>query len=139
MQQHHMTQLQAALEEKEQQLNQQQNLFDRLKQDFKYNLRLLQERDTELEQMDVSLSELRTELDRQMNLASQLGVNLVESEKCCQQLEENVREEQTARRQQIESERVECDRRLSNQMSEHNQQKLQWESEKRALQQNLQV
>lgn len=42
LQQQHLSQLQTALEEKDRQLNEGRALFDQLKRDFKYNLRLLQ-------------------------------------------------------------------------------------------------
>ena len=42
LQQQHLNQLQLALEDKDKQLTEGRALFDKLKQDFKYNLRLLQ-------------------------------------------------------------------------------------------------
>lgn len=139
LQQQHATQLQQALDEKEKQLSEGRALFDQLKQDFKYNLRLLQERDTELEQNDVALCELRAELDTQMGAVSGMGVKLSESEKCCRELQAQISNEQTTHRQQVESVRSECGQKMTDLKKVQGQQLLELESEKRALTQNLQV
>ena len=48
--------LQAAFEEKDRQLNEEKARFNKLKDDFKYNLKLLTERDQELERYDATFS-----------------------------------------------------------------------------------
>lgn len=98
-----------------------------------------QERDEELEQTDVTLSELRAELDRQMNMVSAQGVRLSEGECQRQQLSNKLSCEEAEHRQQVQTDRAECDRRLQVLRSEQNQYRLEWESEKRALEQNLKV
>ena len=52
--------LQGAVKDKEKQLERETAKFKKLKEDFKYNLRLLAERDQELERYDVVFSELKT-------------------------------------------------------------------------------
>ena len=51
--------LEQAFREKDKQLGQVMARFKKLKEDFKYNLRLLSERDQELDRYDVTFSELR--------------------------------------------------------------------------------
>ena len=48
--------LQTAFDEKERQLNEERARFKKLKDDFKYNLKLLAERDEELERYDAMFS-----------------------------------------------------------------------------------
>lgn len=51
--------LQSALKEKERQLNNERVRFRKLKEDFEYNLKLLEERDQELHRYDVLFSQVR--------------------------------------------------------------------------------
>lgn len=51
--------LQSALKEKEQQLNNEKLRFRKLKEDFEYNLKLLEERDQELQRYDALFSQVR--------------------------------------------------------------------------------
>lgn len=51
--------LQNALKEKERQLNNERVRFRKLKEDFEYNLKLLQERDQELQRYDALFSQVR--------------------------------------------------------------------------------
>ena len=48
--------LEAALQEKEKQLSEERGKFQKLKEDFKYNLRLLGERDQELDRYDTTFA-----------------------------------------------------------------------------------
>lgn len=51
--------LQNALKEKERQLNNERVRFRKLKEDFEYNLKLLEERDQELQKYDALFSQVR--------------------------------------------------------------------------------
>ena len=51
--------LQSALKEKERQLNNEKVRFRKLKEDFEYNLKLLEERDQELQRYDALFSQVR--------------------------------------------------------------------------------
>ena len=51
--------LQSALKEKERQLNNEKLRFRKLKEDFEYNLKLLEERDQELQRYDVLFSQVK--------------------------------------------------------------------------------
>ena len=51
--------LQNALKEKERQLNNERERFRKLKEDFEYNLKLLEERDQELQRYDALFSQVR--------------------------------------------------------------------------------
>ena len=51
--------LQNALKEKERQLNNERSRFRKLKEDFEYNLKLLEERDQELQRYDALFSQVR--------------------------------------------------------------------------------
>ena len=48
--------LEAALQEKDQKLSQQTEKLQKLKDDFKYNLKLLEDRDQELERYDIAFT-----------------------------------------------------------------------------------
>ena len=52
--------LQSALKEKERQLNNEKLRFRKLKEDFEYNLKLLEERDQELQRYDVLFSQVKS-------------------------------------------------------------------------------
>ena len=58
-QQLHNKSLQNALKEKERQLNNERVRFRKLKEDFEYNLKLLEERDQELQRYDALFSQVR--------------------------------------------------------------------------------
>lgn len=74
MQQQHSLTLQAALDKKDKELHDCKALFEQLKKDFKYNLKLLQDRDRELEQNDLTIEQLRAETTGHMSTISELGV-----------------------------------------------------------------
>lgn len=134
-----MAQLQGALEEKDKQLVDGKELFEKLKQDFKYNLRLLQERDDELERGDVTVVQLREQLANQLDRVSELGVKLHESEERCKKFVEEMASKETAHRKQLQIERTDFDRYKSDKMAEHSKEKLDWDSEKRILDEKLEV
>ncbi|XP_064423719.1 coiled-coil domain-containing protein 57 [Latimeria chalumnae] len=60
LQTHRIQMLETALRETGSQLQEQREQFSRLKEDFKYNLQVLQERDRELERYDAMFARLRT-------------------------------------------------------------------------------
>ena len=139
LQQQHLAQLESALEDKEQQLANGKSLFDQLKQDFKYNLRLLQERDEELEQNDITMAQLRQQLNHQLHSVSELGIKLHEANEKSRKTEEELASREASHRKQLSMERSDFVRRVKEKIEEHSQQKLDWQSEKRALDEKLKV
>lgn len=134
-----MSQLESTLKSKEKQLQDGKHLFDQLKQDFKYNLKLLQERDDELEQTDVSISQMREQLNHQLDVNSQVSVQLHEQKQRYLKLEEDMNNREMNWKKQTQAERVDHDQRITKKVTEHSAQRLQWESQKRALEENLKV
>lgn len=139
LQQQHESRLQAALEDRDRQLVEGKELFDRLKQDFKYNLRLLQERDEELTQSDVTLAQLREQLSQNLVSVSDLGVEVHEWREKCRGLGEETGRKEKAANKQLERERAEFDRKLSDKLAEHGRERLEWEALKRSLDERLKV
>ena len=70
--------LETALQEKEKHLNNEKLRFKKLKEDFEYNLKLLEERDSELQRYDVLFSELKTVHTRRDGEVSELKIQLDE-------------------------------------------------------------
>lgn len=95
-----------ALEQKDKELADCKALFEQLKKDFKYNLKLLQDRDLELEQSDVSVTQLRSEITRHMSTISELGVRCKNADDSIQVLMREKELAETNMRKQLERERA---------------------------------
>jgi len=70
--------LQSALMEKERQLNNEKLRFRKLKEDFEYNLKLLEERDQELQRYDVLFSQVKNINSLRDGEVSDLKIQLYE-------------------------------------------------------------
>jgi len=68
--------LQSSLKEKERQLNNEKVRFRKLKEDFEYNLKLLEERDQELQRYDALFSQVRNINSSRDSEISDLKVHL---------------------------------------------------------------
>ncbi|XP_067941631.1 myosin heavy chain, cardiac muscle isoform-like [Watersipora subatra] len=139
LQHQHLQRLQDALDEKDKQIASSTTLFEQLKEDFKYNLRLLQERDEELEQNDTTIGQLREGLDQQLHAASQLGVKLHEAEERCKKLEEDANSKEKFYQKRMEAERSESARNVKDRLEAFERQRLDWESERRSLDEKLKL
>lgn len=86
--------LQSALKEKERQLNNEKLRFGKLKEDFEYNLKLLEERDQELQRYDALFSQVRninslrdSEVSDLKIQLDDLGLKLSHAEKAKEELQ----------------------------------------------------
>ncbi|KAI0229606.1 Coiled-coil domain-containing protein 57 [Lamellibrachia satsuma] len=70
--------LEVALQEKHSALKEQRSKFDKLKEDFKYNLRLLGERDAELARYDALFADLRTKASSKEAELSELKIQMAD-------------------------------------------------------------
>ncbi|KAK2180134.1 hypothetical protein NP493_458g04063 [Ridgeia piscesae] len=70
--------LEVALQEKNTALKEHQSKFDKLKEDFKYNLRLLGERDAELARYDALFADLRTKASGKEAELSELKIQVAD-------------------------------------------------------------
>ncbi|CAC5378969.1 unnamed protein product [Mytilus coruscus] len=71
-----METLEAAYVEKDKQLNEEKSKLQKLKEDFKYNLKLLEERDQELDRYDKIFVDLKTELSMKNGETSELKIQI---------------------------------------------------------------
>ena len=70
--------LEEALKEKERQLGEEKSRFQKLKEDFKYNYKLLQERDLELERYDSIFGDLKATSSAKNAEISELKIKIDE-------------------------------------------------------------
>ncbi|XP_062605506.1 coiled-coil domain-containing protein 57-like [Saccostrea cucullata] len=68
--------LEEALNGKEKELQEERAKFSKLKEDFKYNLKVLEERDQELERYDVTFTEVKAQLNLKTAEISELKIQL---------------------------------------------------------------
>lgn len=134
-----MAQLESALNEKDQQLLEGTALFDQLKRDFKYNLKLLHDRDAELEQSDIKIAALQEQVTAQLNKISELGVGLKEATEKAEAIDREKRVMEENYQRQVKRERAGNERRVKQKESEHSKDRLEWDSRRRALEEHLQV
>ena len=92
--------LQNALKEKERQLNNERVRFRKLKEDFEYNLKLLEERDQELQRYDALFSQVRNINSSRDGEVSDLKIQL-DDLKLKLSLEEKTKEELQRHYQQV--------------------------------------
>ncbi|XP_053383312.1 coiled-coil domain-containing protein 57-like [Mercenaria mercenaria] len=70
--------LEHACQEKERQLTEQREKFQKLKEDFKYNLRLLEQRDQELDRYDATFSDIKAQLNAKNAEVSECKIHVDE-------------------------------------------------------------
>jgi len=139
LQQQHALSLESALSEKDRQLAEGQAMFDQLKADFKYNLKLLQDRDDELQANDATIARLSDDVSRLLATSSEVSVRLKKAEERAMAMEEEraTREHNLIAR--IERERADRDRVTRERESQWAEERREMETEKKSLQKSLQV
>ncbi|BFZ03196.1 hypothetical protein BsWGS_06235 [Bradybaena similaris] len=129
--------LEKECKEKDNQLLSERAKFQELKEHFKYNLKLLEERDQELEKYDISHSELRTALNLKTSEISELRIH-VDDLKNVIKREEKIREELQANYQKrLREKQVEVDTYKSNKDGELQDERKEYEQFRRNLQLQL--
>ncbi|XP_070187035.1 coiled-coil domain-containing protein 57-like isoform X2 [Littorina saxatilis] len=129
--------LEAALSEKDRQLSQQTAKFQKLKEDFKYNLKLLEERDQELERYDLAFTDVKAQLNVRNAEVSELQIKLDDTKKL-QQREQQARDELHASYQQrLREKQAEIEAFKNAKNGELQQERNEFDSLRRTLQRQL--
>lgn len=129
--------LQNALKEKERQLNNERVRFRKLKEDFEYNLKLLEERDQELQRYDALFSQVRNINSLRDGEVSDLKIQL-DDLKLKLSHEEKAKEElQRHYQQRLREHQQELNQFRLNKENEVNKEREEFESFKRELQAQL--
>ncbi|KAK3090504.1 hypothetical protein FSP39_012356 [Pinctada imbricata] len=129
--------LEAACEEKDRQLQEEKSKFFKLKEDFKYNLKLLEERDQELERYDATFADIRTQLNTKTSEISDLKIQLDDS-KIAVNREMHAREElQMHYQHRLKEKQTDIDSYRSKKDAEFHEERKEFENFKRSLQRQL--
>ncbi|KAL8592659.1 hypothetical protein ACOMHN_037599 [Nucella lapillus] len=129
--------LEATLLQKDEQLAQQAGMLQKLKEDFKYNLKLLEERDQELERYDISFTDLKAQLSMRTAEVSELQIRLDDVRKA-QEREERARDDLHANYQQrLKEKQTEIEAFKDTKNGELQKERSEFESLRRTLQRQL--
>ncbi|OWF50285.1 coiled-coil domain-containing protein 57-like [Mizuhopecten yessoensis] len=132
-----MQTLEAAYKDKDRQLQEEKAKFTKLKEDFKYNLKVLEERDKELETYDLTFSELKSSLNVKNGEISEMKIKL-DDMKTWSDRENQAREElQLHYQQRLKEKQAEIDSYRCSKDSELQQERKEFENFKRTLQRKL--
>ncbi|XP_021344290.1 coiled-coil domain-containing protein 57-like, partial [Mizuhopecten yessoensis] len=132
-----MQTLEAAYKDKDRQLQEEKAKFTKLKEDFKYNLKVLEERDKELETYDLTFSELKSSLNVKNGEMSEMKIKL-DDMKTWSDRENQAREElQLHYQQRLKEKQAEIDSYRCSKDSELQQERKEFENFKRTLQRKL--
>ncbi|XP_060080442.1 coiled-coil domain-containing protein 57-like [Ylistrum balloti] len=129
--------LEAAYKDKDRQLQEEKAKFTKLKEDFKYNMKVLEERDKELETYDLTFSELKSSLNVKNGEISEMKIKL-DDMKTWSDRENQAREElQLHYQQRLKEKQAEIDSYRCSKDSELQQERKEFENFKRNLQRKL--
>lgn len=129
--------LEAAYKDKDRQLQEEKAKFTKLKEDFKYNLKVLEERDKELETYDLTFKELKSSLNVKNGEISEMKIKL-DDMKTWSDRENQAREElQLHYQQRLKEKQAEIDSYRCSKDSELQQERKEFETFKRNLQRKL--
>lgn len=129
--------LEAALSGKEKDLQEEKAKFSKLKEDFKYNLKVLEERDQELERYDVTFSELKAQLNVKTAEISELKIQLDDAKSSTKREVLAQEDLQKHYQHRLKEKQAEIDSFKSSKDSEINQERKELEMFKRNLQRQL--
>lgn len=129
--------LEAALSGKEKDLQEEKAKFSKLKEDFKYNLKVLEERDQELERYDVTFSELKAQLNVKTAEISELKIQLDDAKSSTKREVLAQEDLQKHYQHRLKEKQAEIDSFKSSKDSEINQERKEFEMFKRNLQRQL--
>ncbi|XP_052770763.1 coiled-coil domain-containing protein 57-like isoform X1 [Mya arenaria] len=134
---HRIETLEQACQEKDRQLTEERGKFLKLKEDFKYNLRLLEERDTELDRYDASFADLKAQLNTKNAEVSECKI-AIDDLKTQLNCEGKSREElQLHYQARLREKQAEIDTYRSSKDGEVQEERKEYESFKRKLQRQL--
>nr|KAG5704183.1 hypothetical protein BaRGS_009713 [Batillaria attramentaria] len=129
--------LEAALAQKDKELARQSEKFLKLKDDFKYNLKLLEERDQELERYDLMFTDLKAQLNTRNAELSELRIHLDDAKKL-QEREQQARDElHSTYQQRLREKQAEIEAYKNTKNNELQKERSEFESLRRTLQHQL--
>ncbi|XP_076459611.1 coiled-coil domain-containing protein 57-like [Babylonia areolata] len=129
--------LEATLAQKEQQSAQQTDMLRKLKEDFKYNLKLLEDRDQELERYDLAFTDLKAQLNVRNAEISELQMRLDDVKKG-QEREQRARDDLHANYQQrLKEKQTEIEAFKNTKNCELQKERTEFETLRRTLQRQL--
>ncbi|XP_041363903.1 coiled-coil domain-containing protein 57-like [Gigantopelta aegis] len=132
-----ITALEAVCEEKEKLLAEERSRFTQLKEDFKYNLKLLNERDQELEQYDVKTSDYRAHLNVKNAEVSELKIKIDDLNSVIRREVQSREELQIHYQQRLREKQAEIDSFKCSKDSEIEKERKEFELFKRDLQRRI--
>ncbi|XP_050401525.1 coiled-coil domain-containing protein 57 [Patella vulgata] len=129
--------LEAAFKQKDKDLSEEKNKFQKLKDDFKYNFKLLQERDQELERYDAVLTNLKADVNNKNSEISELKVQVDEMRTQLKQEQKGREELQIHYQQRLKEKQAEVDSFRHKKEAEFGEERKEFEDFKRNLEQKL--
>ncbi|XP_063445953.1 coiled-coil domain-containing protein 57-like [Mytilus trossulus] len=132
-----METLEAAYVEKDKQLNEEKSKLQKLKEDFKYNLKLLEERDQELDRYDKIFVDLKTELSMKNGETSELKIQIDDLKSVIARDNQAKDELQRHYQQRLKEKQAEVDSFKCNKDAELQDERKEFEQFKRNLQRKM--
>ncbi|XP_012941304.1 coiled-coil domain-containing protein 57 [Aplysia californica] len=129
--------LEATVKEKDKELESQKEKFTELKDHFKYNLRLLEERDRELEKYDATYADIRTTLNSKNAEISELKIQLDDFKNIIKREERSRDELQSNYQRRLREKQAEVDSYKSCKDGELQEERKEYEQFRRNLQLQL--
>ncbi|XP_067671855.1 coiled-coil domain-containing protein 57-like isoform X2 [Haliotis asinina] len=129
--------LEKACREKEQALAAERTKLTKLKEDFKYNLKLLEERDQELQAYDANFTELRAHLSTKTAEVSELKIRLDDMKKATQRETQAMVELQAHYQHRLRERQTEVDTFKTSKTQELDKERAEFETFRRKLQLRL--
>ncbi|XP_046573024.1 coiled-coil domain-containing protein 57-like isoform X2 [Haliotis rubra] len=129
--------LEKACREKEQSLAAERTKLTKLKEDFKYNLKLLEERDQELQAYDANFTELRAHLSTKTAEVSELKIRLDDMKKATQRETQAMVELQAHYQHRLRERHTEVDSFKTSKTQELDKERAEFETFRRKLQLRL--
>ncbi|XP_071106451.1 coiled-coil domain-containing protein 57-like isoform X1 [Haliotis cracherodii] len=129
--------LERACREKEQALATERTKLMKLKEDFKYNLKLLEERDQELQAYDANFTELRAHLSTKTAEVSELKIRLDDMRKATQRETQAMVELQAHYQHRLRERQTEVDSFKTTKATELDKERMEFETFRRKLQLRL--
>ncbi|KAK6188076.1 hypothetical protein SNE40_004338 [Patella caerulea] len=129
--------LEVAYKQKDKDLSEEKNKFQKLKDDFKYNFKLLQERDQELERYDAVLTNLKADINNKNSEISELKVHVDEMRTQLKQEQKGREELQIHYQQRLKEKQTEVDSFRYKKEAEFGEERKEFEDFKRNLEQKL--
>uniref|UniRef100_A0A8D2D5J8 Coiled-coil domain containing 57 n=1 Tax=Sciurus vulgaris TaxID=55149 RepID=A0A8D2D5J8_SCIVU len=138
LQAHHTQMQEAALQDAQRRLEEAQGKLRRLQEDFLYNLRVLEERDVELERYDAAFAQARGQEEARQAEVSELKIEVAKLKQALAREARRMEELQQQQQRRVQEHRRELERVHSDKDGEIGRQREQYENLKWRLERKLQ-